>query len=164
MERRPTLLHSCASAATAAEARFRVDYPNSTVRASRVIALDRGAAAVVGRLADREWSGSHFLTYLGQGTAGDAVLRAHDGSETRLSQELTGADVSVMVATSDAGAEAASVIGNACFERGIMTAGLIVAEGESVDAAVSSLRPYASVLVVAVDDDYVAEMLYALRA
>lgn len=164
MERRPTLLHSCARAATAAEARFRVDYPNSTKRASRVIALDQDAAAVVDRMAERDWHGARFLTYLGPGASDDALLRAHDGSETRLSRELTGADLSVMVATSDAGADAASAIGDASFERNIMTAGLIVGDGEHVDDAVSALRPYASVLVVGVNEDYVAEMLHALRA
>jgi len=37
---RPTLLNSCAMAATAAEASFRVPYPNSMTRQSRIIALD----------------------------------------------------------------------------------------------------------------------------
>ena len=42
----PTLLGSCAKAASAAEVRFRVDYPNSKARVSRIIALDEASAAI----------------------------------------------------------------------------------------------------------------------
>lgn len=169
MDRRPTLLHSCAQAATAAEARFRVDYPNSTTRTSRIIALDPEAASVLGRISLQRWNGAHFLTFE-EPTSGadaaraDAILRSSDGSETRLSEELDGADVAVMIATADRGAEAASIIGKACALRGIMTAGLVVGDGNGLDDAVNALRPYASVLVVSADEDYVPEMLGALRA
>ena len=165
----PTLLHSCARAATAAEARFRVNYPNSTTRASRIVALDNDAAAVVGRISGQAWNGAHFLIYKEE-TSGadaaepDAILRSSDGTETRLSEELDGADVAVMIATSDQQMEAVSIIGRACALRGIMTAGLVVGEGNGADDAVTALRPYASVLVVAVDEDFVPEMLVALRA
>jgi hypothetical protein len=169
VERHPTLLHSCARAATAGEARFRVDYPNSITRASRVVALDDEAASVVRRISGRDWQGAHFLTYKepvsgGNGNHPDAILRSSDGAETRLSDELEGADVAVMIATADHEAEAASIIGKACFLRGIMTAGLVVGDGNGVDDAVTALRPYAAVLVVAADEDFVPEMLTALRA
>lgn len=169
MDRRPTLLHGCARAATAAEARFRVNYPNSTTRASRIVALDNGATAVVGRISGHHWDGAHFLTYEAP-TSGpeapppDATLRFPDGTETRLSDELDGADVAIMIATSGRGAEAASVIGKACVLRRIMTAGLIVGNRDGLDRAVTAMRPYASVLVVSADEDYVPEMLAALRA
>lgn len=169
MDRRPTLLHSCARAATAAEARFRVNYPNSTARASRIVALDDEAALVIGRISGKRWDGAHFLTYQAptsgaDATQPDAILRFPDGEETRLSDELEGADVAVMIATADRGAEAASIIGIACALRGIMTAGLVVGNSDGLDAAVTALRPYASVLVVSADEDYVPEMLAALRA
>ncbi len=172
MERTPTLLDSCARAATAAEARFRVDYPNSRGRVSRIVALDEDAIPVLQHAADGPWSeGAHFLSYVQETTPPglesvpvDAVLRDEAGAETLLSDELTGADVVVMIAGSDRAAAAASVIGNACTARRIMTAGLVVDEGEQAGAAVSALRPYASVLVVASDEDYVTEMLAALRA
>lgn len=169
MDRLPTLLHSCARAATAAEARFRVDYPNSTTRATRIVALDDEAARVVERISGQPWSGAHFLTFK-ESTSGadasrsDAILRSLDGAETRLSDELDGADVAVMIATADRGAEAASIIGKACAVRGIMTAGLVVGNGGGLDDAVNALRPYSSVLVVSADEDYVPEMLGALRA
>ena len=168
MERRPTLLHSCARAATAAEARFRVNYPNSLRRSSRIVALDDEAASIVGRIANQQWNGAHFLSFKESASGDvfqpDAVLQSVDGTETRLSDELEGADVAVMIATTDREAEAASIIGRACFLRGIMTAGLVVGESNGLDDAVSALRPYASVLVVASDEDYVPEMLVALRA
>lgn len=169
VERRPTLLHSCARAATAAEARFRVDYPNSTTRASRVIALDDDAASLVERISTQPWQAAHFLTYEEaiegpDAPLSDAVLRSFDGVETRLSDELEGADVAVMIATADGGAEAASIIGRACFSRRIMTAGLVVGDGDGIDGAVNALRPYASVLVVSTDEEFVPEMLGALRA
>jgi hypothetical protein len=167
-DRRPTLLDSCARAATAAEARFRVDYSNSRGRASRIIALDRGAASVVARIAGQDWHGARFLTYEETTNAdplrSDAVLRSFDGVNTPLSDELDGADVTVMVATQDRGAEAASIIGKACLLRRIMTAGLVIGANDGLDDAVNALRPYASVLVVSADEDYVAEMLIALRA
>jgi hypothetical protein len=168
MERHPTLLHSCARAATAAEAGFRVDYPNSKTRSSRIVALDDEAASVVARISDQRWRGAHFLTYKEAAPDAhplqpDAILRSSDGAETRLSDELEGADVAVMIATGDRHAEAASIVGRACALRGIMTAGLVVG-GNGRGDAVMALRPYAAVLVVAADEDYVPEMLNALRA
>lgn len=169
-ERRPTLLHGCASAATAAEASYRVDYPNSGERSSRVIALDDGAAELVAPVAAMEWHGARFLTFAGTTPVADGgslevdgLLRTIDGQESLLSDELEGADVAVMIATGDAAADAAAVIGRACWARAIMTAGLVVA-GTGEAAAVRALRPFASVLVVSRDHGYVPEMLVALRA
>lgn len=164
--RRPTLLHSCARAATAAEARFRVDYPNSTERASRIIALDDGAARILQAVSERPWRGARFLRFEaphdGDG-ADDASLRSFDGGPSMLSDELDDADVAVMVATGGAGAAAASIIGRASFRRRIMTAGLVVSDREDPVEAVNVLRPYASVLVVSPDEQYIVDVLTALR-
>ena len=170
----PTLLSSCAHAAGAAEARFRVDYPNARARASRIVALDDGAAAVMRQVAHEDWDGARFLTFRAArsapGIAGltlDATLAAEDGEETRLSAELEGADVVVMIASAGHGAEGAAVVGNACSVRSIMTAGLIVAprrDDPGVERAVQVLRPHAAVLVIASDPDFVPAMLTALRA
>jgi hypothetical protein len=168
---RPTLLNSCAKAATAAEAGFRINGLDPSPRATRIVALDEGAAAVVKRTAQRHWQGAHFLTYgpvarvvHDDGGPPDVILRAADGSQARLSEELVGADMTVMVATVDDGAEAASVIGEACMRRGIMTTGLVLGEGRAAAAAVSALRLYARVLVVSGDEGDVPEVLAALRA
>ena len=170
MERHPTLLHSCSRAATAAEARFRVEYPNSTTRVSRIVALDDAAAEIMRQIEEGPWSGARFLTFVAtrsspglESVPVDATLRARDGSLTLLSDELAGADVAVMIASAERAAQAAAVIGNACAARGIMTAGLIVAADGGSDI-VSALRPHAAVLVVAASADYVPAMLTALRA
>lgn len=145
---RPTLLGSCARAATAAEARFRIDRPIGG-RSAVIVALDDEAADVMDRVAERPWGGARFF-------------RASD--RLRLSDELIDADVAIMVATADADAETASAIAHICIERGIMTAGLILGDRLGVAAAVSALRPYARNLMVTDDEDDVAEVLTALRA
>jgi hypothetical protein len=147
---RPILLNSCALAATAKEARFRIDRPIGS-RAALIIALDDEAAAVVDRVAERPWGGARFL-------------HAADSSEDRLTQELADADVAIMIATADADAHLAETIARACATRGIMTAGLIVGARADVADAVSALRPYARNLMITDDEDDVAEVLTALRA
>ncbi|MGH8928145.1 MAG: 3-methyl-2-oxobutanoate hydroxymethyltransferase, partial [Acidimicrobiia bacterium] len=69
-----------------------------------------------------------------------------------------------MISAANWGSEAASIVGIACALRGIMTAGLVVGDSDGLDDAVTALRPYASVLVVSADEDYIPEMLAALRA
>jgi len=143
---RPILANSCARAATAAEARFRIDRPIRG-RSALVIALDDAAAEVVDRVAEQSWQGARFV-------------RAADG----FSEDLADTDVAIMIATADADGEAAAQIGRACAERGIMTAGLILGDRLDVAAAVSALRPYARNLMVTGDEQDVAEVLTALRA
>jgi hypothetical protein len=158
-------------AATAAEARFRISGPDLPPRATRVIALDEGAVAVISRAAEQRWEGARFFTYEpgspvldGDGASPDIILRAPDGSQARLSEELAGADVIVMVATADDGAEAASVVGEVCTRMAIMTTGLVIGQGRAAEAAVSALRRHARVLVVSADEDDVPDVLTALRA
>ncbi len=168
MQRQPTLASSCAWAVTAAETRFRIGYPEFATRNSRVIALDDQAAAVVRSLAAQPWSGGHFLAFEavvpvnGLGAA-DARLRRADGTEVLLSDELSDADAVVMVATVRGSAEAASVIGDACAARSIMSAGLVVSGAGPADEIVSALRPNAMVLVIPRDDSDIPEILSALR-
>jgi len=147
---RPILLNSCAEAATAEEARFRIDRPIGS-RAALILALDDKAAEVVDRVAAHPWGGARFMR-----TAGEPL--------ERLETELADADVAIMIATGDADGEAAAAIARICSERGIMTAGLILGDAESVGDAVSALRPYARNLMVTGDEDDVAAVLTALRA
>jgi hypothetical protein len=170
MQRQPTLLNSCAKAATAHEARFRIDHPEPRLRNSRVIALDELAAGIVRRLALRQWRGGHFLVFeapvrvgVANGPAADATLRAVDGSVRSLNDELDGADVAVVIATAEAGAEAASIIGDACAVRRIMSAGLVVTGAAEIDDAVSALRPNAMVLLILDDENDIPPILTALR-
>lgn len=170
MQRQPTLLNSCASAATAAEARFRIDYPIGAPRASRIIALDDRAAEIVRRLATQGRTDGHFLVFESvvqvngsNGHPADAALRTSGGAAVRLVDELQGADVVVMVATAAARPEAASVIGDACATMRVMSAGLVLATEGDVDGAVTALRPNAMVLVVLRDETDVLPILAALR-
>lgn len=171
MANRPTLLNSCASAATAAEAAYRIDAApgTQTARATRVVALDDGAAAIVRPLPEQPWLGAHFLRYAGtpddhDGELADVVLTTPEGERVRLSEELADADFVMMIATTDDGAAAAGAIGNACTLRGIMTAGVILGEGDRVAAAVTALRPHARVLLVSRDQQDVSGLLTVLGA
>jgi hypothetical protein len=140
-------ISSCARAATAGEARFRIDRPIGG-RSARVIALDPSAAEIVLRVAQLPWGASRFYP--------DAS--AFDTSE------LDDADVAIMIATGEADGATAGAIAQACAERGIMTAGLILGGRLGVGDAVSALRPYARNLMVTEDEDDVAAVLTALRA
>lgn len=143
---RPILANSCSRAATAAEARFRIDRPIAG-RAALVVALDDAAATVVERVSEKAWRGARFV----------AAMNGFD-------EDLADIDVAVMVATAAADGGAAGTIARACAERGIMTAGLILGDPAQVAAAVAALRPYARNLMVTDDEDDVAEVLTALRA
>lgn len=162
---KPTLASSCARAATAAEARYRISSPAFARRACRVIALDGQAAAVVRDVAGGLWGGGHFLVFT-SALPDDALLRRlrpDDGGTALLSEELAGADTVVMVASARGSARAASVIGDAAAERAIMTVGLVVPGQAGAEAIVSALRPGAMVLVVLRDAADVPEVLSALR-
>ena len=169
MQRQPTLHSSCASAATAAELRYRIDGPEPAPRASRIIALDEGAAAIVRGLAGQHRGGAHFLMYgsalPGNGAGGHADVALHtlDGGEVLLSEEILDADVVVMIATEQARAEAASVIGDTCARRMVMPVGLVVAPPGRSGEVVPALRPNAMVLAVLEDGSDISGILSALR-
>lgn len=170
----PTMLGACARAATAAEAKFRVQYPNSRTRASRIFALDAGAAEAMYRVTEDPWNGAHFLTLAtkapvdpGATQAGDLPLCHPDGARADLNQEIEGADLVVLLATRGDAEGAAEVIARECYQRNIMCAGLALGTARApggVDRVVNSMREFARVLVVAHDVDYIPAMLTALRA
>jgi hypothetical protein len=159
----PILLNSCARAATAAESRYRIDTPIAPARGARVIALDPGAAAVVSRIAGQSWANARF--FVCEGSEADGVrLQGIGGFPAELAEQLVDADVVVMVATEDAAAACAYAIGKACWERSIMTAGVVLGEGYEAAYAVAALRPHARVLLPSADETDVVELLTALRA
>ena len=145
---KPILANSCASAATAEEARFRIDREIAG-RTALIVALDGDAAEVVDRVAERPWGAARFY-------------RTPDVDD--IVTELEDADVVIMVATAEADGDAASALARLCSERGIMLAGLILGAQFDVAEAVSALRPYARNLMVTEDEDDVAAVLTALRA
>ncbi len=168
-------LSESARATAAAESRFRVDYPNSQPRTARIIALDAASHEVLKRHRDSASPGAHFLHYVRSrklsvslpALSVDAVLADDDGRETSLIAEIMTADIVIMVTAAGAKSEAAKIIGNACFGAAKMSTGLVLREGADqalTAATLLAMRPYASMLVVSDGEDYVGEMLAALRA
>jgi hypothetical protein len=164
---RPTLLNSCAAAATTAEARYRIDAAPQAPRSTRVVALDDDALTLVTELAAQPWLAAQFLSYDG-GAPGDGLadvlLHSVAGDAVRLSETLAETDFVMMIATADAGAAAASAIGTACTLRGITTAGLVVGTDGRASGAVAALRPHARVLLVTDDENDATELLAAVGA
>jgi hypothetical protein len=170
------MLSESARMASAQEARFRIDAPNSTPRTIKIIALDRASEPLVQHLAERSWNKASFFTasafadtpkqsepFSMQGWLSDLAGRAKN-----MVDEINGADLVVMVTTAGEDAPAASLIGEACAGRRIMTTTLILGSESKSDAELSKslaqLRPYSQMLVVATAEDYVEDMLRALRA
>jgi hypothetical protein len=160
---------------SAAEARFRVDYPNSKPRAVKVVALDAASEEVVKRAAQRSWQRATFFTSLkfdgaprsGEGWSMQGWLSDLAGRTKALVEEVASADLVVMVSSAGTCAQAAA-IGEACAARKVMTTALIIGSEQHSDEELSktlaTLRPHASMLVIANGDEYIEEMLAALRA
>src|SRR5215472_11572806 len=131
--------------ASAAEARFRIDAPNSKPRAIKVIALDRPSDRVVKRLAEAKWNHASFFTasafagaprpagsFSMTGWLSDVAGRTID-----LVNEVNSADLVVMVATAGENASAAALIGEACSLKRVNTTGLMLGGASATDAMLS---------------------------
>lgn len=163
-----------ARAASAAEARFRIDEPNSRPRAIKVIALDRASEGVVKRLAQSSAIKATFLTTLDGAPRREAPFSMSGwlgdlaGHTKDLVDEIANADQVVMVATAGENLAAASIIGEACSLKRVTTTALILSAASTPDEALSrslaQLRPWALMLVIASAEEYIADMLVALRA
>jgi hypothetical protein len=161
---------------TAEQSRFRINDPNAKLRAVKVIALDRHAEPVVKRLSELKWNGASFFTasafaaapHAGKDFSMTGWLADLAGRSRDLVNEVNAADLVVMVATAGESAGAASIIGEACSLKRVMTTGLIVggatASDEALSKTLSQLRPWSLMLVIANADDYIEDMLTALRA
>ena len=68
-----------------------------------------------------------------------------------------------MVATAGESAQAASIIGEACSVKRVMTTALVLGgpaiSDEALSKTLSHLRPWALMLVIASDEDYIDDML-----
>jgi hypothetical protein len=159
---------------SAHEARFRINAPNSLPRAVKVIALDQPSEAVVKRLAQARWNGAMFFTATAfgatprKGESFSGWLSDLAGRTKSLVDEVNTADLVVMIATVGENIPAASIIGEACSLKRVMTTALITgAQGkpdEVLSKTLSQLRPWALMLVIASADEYIGDMLVALRA
>jgi hypothetical protein len=161
--------------ASGAEARFRIDAPNAAPRRVKVIALDPASETVVASLSRRRWNNAGFFTasafsgappergFSMQGWLADLTGRVRD-----LVDEIAGADLVVMVAAAGQDAQAAALIGEACSLRRVSTTGLILSAptvtDEMLSRTLAQLRPWSLMLVIAEGEDYIEDMLRALRA
>jgi hypothetical protein len=164
--------------ASAEQAKFRIDRPNSKARAVKVIALDQPSEKVVKDLAKAQWQGATFLTATafagapapkkGERFSVNGWLNDLAGRTKDLIDEVNSADLVVMVATAGENAAAAAIISEACSHNHVMTTALILGSASSNDDVLSKmlgqLRPYAMMLVIASADEYIKDMLTALRA
>ena len=170
------MLSESARMSSAAEARFRIQAPNSTPRAVKVIALDPPSERVVKRLAAESWNSATFFTasaFAGAPRGGarfsvDGWLSDLAGRTRDLVNEVATADLVVMVATAGENAQAASLIGEACSLRRVMTTALVLGSASTSDEVLAKslahLRPWSLMVVIASAEDYIADMLTALRA
>ena len=159
---------------TAAEARYRIDAPNSQPRTVKVIALDTPSERLVESLAAGNWNRATFLTASAfggaprQGESFSGWLSDLAGRTRNLVEEIESADLVVMVATAGEEGHAASLIGETCSLKRVMTTGLILGSNEVSDETLSKtlsqLRPWSLMLVISNAEEYIADMLTALRA
>jgi hypothetical protein len=159
---------------SAAEARFRINAPNSLPRAIKVIALDQPSERVIKRLAQTHWNNATFFTASAFGSTprkGESFsgwLSDLAGRTKNLVDEVNTADHVVMIATAGEAVPVASLIGEACSLKRVMTTALITSSAGKSDEALSKtlaqLRPWALMLVIASAEEYIEDMLIALRA
>jgi hypothetical protein len=90
------------------------------------------------------------------------------GRTKSLVDEVDTADLVVMVASAGQNAGAAALIGEACNLKHVMTTALILGGASLSDKTLSKmlaqLRPYVMMLVISSADEYIKDMLTALRA
>ena len=168
------MLSESARMSSAAEARYRIDAPNSRPRTIKVIALDPPSERVIKDLAQRQWNSATFFTATAFGDAprkGESFagwLSDLAGRTKNLVEEINGADLVVMVAKAGENAQAASIIGEACSLKRVMTTALVLGGNSISDEVLSKtlaqLRPWSLMLVIASAEEYIADMLTALRA
>src|SRR5260370_21926222 len=90
------------------------------------------------------------------------------GRTKALVDEVAAADLVVMVSSAGTSAQAAAVIGEACAARKVMTMALIIGSeqqsNQELSKTLATLRPYASILVIASSAAYIDEVWSALRS
>lgn len=137
---------------SAVETRFRIPQPATSARAVKVIPLDPASDRLVAKLAKAPWKGVTFF-------------RA--SRIQTLIDELSDADLVVMVTAAGADAQAAALIGKACSDSRIHTATFVMRPASATDEALSEtlaqVRPWSLMVVVASDESYVEDILRSFR-
>ena len=148
------MLSESARMSSAFEARYRIQAPNALPRSVKIVALDTTGEEVVRRLALESWQNATFYS---------AESFSRD-----LPATVASADLVVMVAGPGGTAQAVTRIGRACSDRRVSTTALIVGAGTASDEALSrtlaQVRPWSLMVVIANTDEYIVDMLTALRA
>jgi hypothetical protein len=139
---------------SAAEARFRLATPATVARSVRVTALDPAGDRLVKQLAHESWTNVGFIP-----TSVADTRRALD--------EIATADLVVMVVTAGADARGVARIGQECSDRRIHTATFVIRASSTTDEALArtlaQVRPWSLMVVVANDEQYVADVLRSFR-
>src|SRR5262245_20678335 len=163
------MLSESARATTSAELRFRLQSPNSIGRATAVVALDPAGELVVRRLAGDRWQRATFLRApaADEPRAEDGWVSTLDDRPTRIRDAVDAADHVIMVAGAGGHAGGAAVIGRACSRSRVTTTALIVgtaaASDDELSQTLAQVRPWSLMVVIANSDEYVADMMTALR-
>jgi hypothetical protein len=148
-----------------AELRFRVQAPNSLGRATAIVSLDQPSEAFVRELASRPWNQARFLK-AGPDTD-NGWLWTLDGERTSIADEVTRADQVIMVAGPGGDASAVTAVGRECSRQRVTTTGLIVGAADASDIEISrtlaQLRPWSLMVVMSNTDEYIGDMMVALR-
>ena len=165
-EDRGRAISESARMSSAAEARFRVQAANSRPRSIKAIALDPAGEHVVRRLAaSGQLPQATFLAaHLRDGAVALSTL---NGTARDVDEEIEHADLVVLVAGHGGHADAATAIGQACSLQRVMTTCLVVgAHGseQALSKTLAQIRPWSLMVVVSEGDDYVADLMTALRA
>ena len=151
---------------TAIEARFRINDPNSSPRRIKVIGLDQPSQRIVKHLAALTWNRAKFFSTAASGNS--FQLKGIDGQPRDLAEEIDDADLVVMLTSSGENVEAAGIIGEICDRKHVMTTALVLGSAASNDKALSKtlaqLRPHALMVVISGAEEYIEDMLTALRA
>jgi hypothetical protein len=124
------------------------------------------------RLAEAPWNHATFLK--APVTDPPDEPQASDGWVTdladrrrRLRDEVDVSDQVIMLAAAGSAADGAATIGRACSLRRVTTTALIVGAGNVSDRELSKtlarLRPWSLMVVIAGSDDYVTDLMTALR-
>lgn len=158
----PAAPGGCARATSAAEARYRVQQPNSRRRTIGVVALGRASGQAIDAIARRD--GVRFIIAIEQGNCAAPWLTTFDGAPVTAAGLVAAVDVVVLVTMpGDDDADAAAAIVAACrpMQRSILA--LVIADPDEKEDAVrrslARLRPQMRMLVVAGDASYLETLL-----
>jgi hypothetical protein len=166
------MLSESARMATAHEAAFRINAANSLPRHIAVVAVDQEAADTSRRFASELLRNTRFFCATVEAEAPDGdpeevSFADLNGNAASLGSEIEASDLVVMLATAGTVPRATRLIGELCSLNRITTT-VLVLDGarvafDALAVTLAEVRPWALMLVIAEDDEYVGSMLSALH-